>query len=145
MKRPWPTPPLPEAAPAKLIIRVLLDEGVPVSVARVFEGCGHVAIRHADVLAPGSGDLLVARAAQVNDATLIAIDKDMKRITGRYGEADPKFQLLNVIKIGCSEPLAAARIEQAMELIELEWRFRCQQRGRRLYIEIGPHWIRTHR
>lgn len=145
MKRPWLTTPPLRAAAEQPVFRVLLDEGVPVSVARTFEQSGYEAIRHGDVLAPGSDDFLVAKAAQVNEATLIAIDKDMKRIAGRYGMADSKFERLNVIKIGCSEPLAAARIGQAMDLITLEWRYRCELRGRRLYIEIGPHWIRTYR
>ena len=127
------------------VFRVLLDEGVPVSVGKAFESRGYQAILHGDVLAPGVSDFRVAAAAITASAVLIAIDNDMKRIAGRYGSADPKYARLNLIKIGCSEPRAASRIRQAMSLTELEWRFVCEKAARRLYLEIGPHYIKTFR
>lgn len=125
--------------------RVLLDEGVPVSVGKVFEARGYEAIRHGSLLPPGASDSRVATAALVASAILIAIDNDMKRIAGRYGSTDPRFARLNLIKIACSEPQSASRTEQAMSFIELEWRFACEKAARRLYLEIGSHHLRTFR
>ena len=89
------------------ILSVLLDEGVPISVARAFEEKGYQAIRHGDLLSPSVSDLRVATAAMTASAVLIAIDNDMKRIAGRYGSSDPRFSRLNLIKIACPEPQAA--------------------------------------
>lgn len=127
------------------LLRVFLDEGVPVSVGAVFEESGYRAIRHGESLPQGASDFRVATAAQLAGAVLVAIDNDMKRLAGRYGSADPRYTTLNLIKIACSEPLAASRTKQAMSLIELEWRFACEKPSRRLYLEIGPHHIRTFR
>ena len=125
--------------------RVLLDEGVPVSVRDVFESFGYDVIRQQEVLPPGSTDLLVARTAQINKSVLVATDKDMLKIAGRYGRTDPKFKDLSLIKIGCPEPMAAARLSQAMSLIELEWNYSCEKISRKLYVEIGQHFLRTYR
>lgn len=125
--------------------RVLLDEGVPISVKKVFESFGYEAIRQQDVVYQGAGDLLVARAAKLNKAVLVAIDKDMKAITGRYGKSDPKFSDLGLIKIGCPEPLAAQRLAQAMSFVELEWAYSCEKVARKIYIEIGAQYLRTFR
>ena len=125
--------------------RVLLDEGVPVSVSRVFEANGYQAISHRALLAPGVSDYRVAMAALAASAVLIAIDNDMKRLSGRYGSTDPRFARLDLIKIACPEPQAASRIEQAMSFIELEWRFACEKASRRLYLDVGRHHLRTFR
>ncbi|MFC6048045.1 DUF5615 family PIN-like protein [Methylobacterium hispanicum] len=144
MKRQSLTLPQPEADVSDPF-RVLLDESVPVSVAALLRRLNYEAILHGDVLFQGADDALVAKTALLNHAILIAIDKDMKRIAGRYGMADQKFQKLHLIKLGCPEPMAASRIEQALDLILLEWSYCCEKPSRRLYIEIGPHWIRTFR
>lgn len=120
-----------------LALRVLLDEGVPVSVGKVFEAKGYQALSHGPLLAPGLSDHRVAAAALAASAVLVAIDNDMKRISGRYGSTDPKFAHLNLIKIACPEPQAASRLEQAMSFIELEWRFACEKAARRLYLDTA--------
>lgn len=143
LKRQSRTTPQPKIDASEL--RVLLDEGVPISVKEVFESFGYKVIRQQDVLPQGASDLLVARTARLNEAVLVATDKDMSRIAGRYGRADDRFSDLSLIKIGCPEPLAAQRLAQAMSLIEHEWKYSCEKAARKLYIEIGGHFLRTYR
>jgi len=78
---------------------------------------------------------------------LLAIDPDMKAFPKRYGisKGSPRYASLSLIWIGCNEVLAAKRLEQAMSLIEHEWKFSEEKASRRLWIEIGPHHIRTMR
>lgn len=92
-------------------------------------------------------DPIVCAAAIANDAILVAVDADMKRLARRYGATPTtgRFESLNLIWIGCNGPLASKRAEQAMSLIEHEWKFSAAKAARRLWIEIGPHHIRTYR
>ena len=127
--------------------RVLLDEGVPDSIGRVFEQRGHTVIYHRDVLTQGAPDEVVCGAALSNDAILIAVDGDMKRLAKRYGSApsSARFARLNLIRIGCNGNLGAQRADQAMSLIEHEWAFSGLKTARRLWVDIAPHYIRSHR
>lgn len=127
--------------------RVLLDASVPDSVGGVFSNRGHTVIFHREVLVEGTADEIVCAAALRNDAILVAVDHDMTRLVKRYGMAPntARFERLNLIRVGCNGILGSQRTEQAMGLIEHEWDF-CQEKvARRLWIDIGPHYIRTHR
>jgi predicted nuclease of predicted toxin-antitoxin system len=127
--------------------RVLLDAGVPDSVGHVFEQRGHTVIFHREVLTEGAPDEVVCFAALTNEAILIAVDGDMKRLAKRYGAAEthPRLTRLNLIRIGCNPVLAAQRVDQSMSLIEHEWAFSEAKTARRLWVDIGPHFVRTNR
>lgn len=120
---------------------------MPDSVAGVFRRHGYVTILHRDVLAEKTPDDVVATTAINNAAILVAIDPDMKSFPKRFGisHGSPRFASLSIIRICCNEIQAAHRIEQAMGLIEYEWSVSEEKTARRLWIEIGPHHIRTNR
>lgn len=128
-------------------LRVFLDAGAPESVGHVFAQRGHTVIYHREILPERSPDDIVCAAALANDAILIAVDGDMKRLAKRYGSTptSARFARLNLIRIGCNGALTAQRVDQAMSLIEHEWAFSEAKTARRLWIDIGPHLIRTHR
>jgi len=126
---------------------VLLDASVPDSVATVFINRGHNVILHRDVLPEATPDEVVCTTALKNDAILVALDNDMKRIAKRYG-ANPvntRFARLHLIRIGCNGILGAQRTEQAMSLIEHEWAFTKEKVARRMWIDVEPHSLRSHR
>ncbi len=127
--------------------RVLLDEGAPDSIGRVFDSYGHFVIYHREVLDQGVADTVVCAAAVNNDAILIAVDGDMKRLAKRYGTAQisGRFERLNMIWIGCNGPLSSKRADQAMSFIQHEWDFSQAKSARRMWVEIGPHHLRTFR
>jgi hypothetical protein len=52
---------------------------------------------------------------------------------------------LSVIRLCCNETQAAHRVRQAMTLIEHEWRFVRAKTARRLWVDVGPHYMRTNR
>lgn len=130
----------------KLHLRTLLDAGVPDSVGHVFSSHGHIVIHYRDVLIDGAKDEVVCATALENSAILVAVDGDMKRLPKRYGAPQAeRFNGLSIIRLCCNETLASKRLDQAMSLIEHEWQYREAKAARRLWVEIGPHSIRTHR
>lgn len=128
-------------------LRAFLDAGVPDSVGETLRADHHFVILHREVLPEGSPDELVCAAALENKAILVAIDGDMKQMAKRYG-VTPKgerFNRLHIIRLCCPENLAAQRLEQALSLIEHEWRFTKAKAARRLWVDVATHYIRSHR
>lgn len=130
-----------------LKLRLMLDEGAPVPVAAPFLARGHQVIYHAEVLEPGAKDGVVCYTAMINKAVLIVVDRDMKQLAKRFGAADKdnKFPRLNLIYVSCNEVLAAKRLDHAMSFIENEWSVACQKAARRMWVDIGPHCLRSYR
>jgi predicted nuclease of predicted toxin-antitoxin system len=130
-------------------LTVLLDEGTPAPVANPFTLNGHRVIHFHEVLTRGEGvqDAVVAAMAIQNDAALIAVDPDLKRLMRRFGSTadNARFKSLNLIWLSCNPVMATKRIEQAMSFIEHEWEFACGKRARRLWIDIGSHRMATYR
>jgi predicted nuclease of predicted toxin-antitoxin system len=118
---------------------------VPAAVGRVFELHGYELIPFTAVLQTGSPDVVVCRAAEANDAVLIAFDKDMKAIARRLGISGARFKRLNLIHFQCPEPQAANRLVEAISLIEHEWNWCQAKAARRIHISIGSQVIRTFR
>jgi predicted nuclease of predicted toxin-antitoxin system len=130
-----------------LKLKVLLDEGVPISVGEVCAKRGYDVLYFGDVLIPGSKDEVVCEAALKNEAILIAIDGDMKIYARKYTSSlnGDRFKNLHVIRLVCNEVIASKRIEQAFDLLELEWRFATALAARRMWVDIQKERIQTHR
>jgi predicted nuclease of predicted toxin-antitoxin system len=122
-----------------------LDEGVPRSVGRAFESCGHAVIYLEQAVERGSTDPIVAIAAQANDCILIALDGDMREIAKKNGVSNSRYKKLSLIKLSCNETQAANRILQFMKLIESEWHISEEKFSRRLFIDISDSRITIYR
>jgi predicted nuclease of predicted toxin-antitoxin system len=106
---------------ARPVLRLFLDEGVPDSVGHTFMEAGHEVAFLNKMMARGSSDHLVCVIADINNAILVALDGDMKRIAQGYGIGGRKFLKLGLIKLSCFEPDAADRVRAAMTLIEASY------------------------
>lgn len=128
-------------------LRTLLDAGVPDSVGGVLREFGHMVILHREVLGEKSPDDVVCAAAIHNRAILVAIDRDMTQMAKRYGVTPRgrRFDTLNLIRLCCRESQTAVRLRQGMSLIEHEWNYADAKRARRLWVDVGDHFLRTHR
>lgn len=127
-------------------LRLFLDEGVPDSVGHAFMEAGHDVAFLNKMLARGSADQLVCAIADINDAILVALDGDMKRIAQGYGIGARTFLRMGLIKLSCFEPDAARRVREAMSLIEHEWAFsEGTPNKRRIFVEISATVIRSFR
>ena len=112
----------------------------------MFVSHGHELIPFESVVARGSRDELVCIAAEANDAILVAFDNDMKQMARRHGVTPARFKRLHLLKFECDEPMAANRLEEAMSLLEHEWKtLGLRQATRRLFLVIGKQVLRTHR
>lgn len=126
-------------------LRFMLDASAPESVAKAIEAAGHVAIRHNDVLAESTPDIVVCETAIANDAILVAVDADIKQLTKRFGNQNDRLKKLSMVLISCNSVMAAKRLTQAMSIIELEWRVSQQKVSSRLWLEIANHRFTTYR
>ena|SRR5215210_6800142 len=126
-------------------LRLFLDEGVPDSVGHAFMEAGHEVAFLNKELARGSSDHLVCAIADINNAILIALDGNMKRIAQGYGVGSGKYLKLGLIKLSCFEPDAAMRVRAAMTLIEHEWNVTAAKEGRRIFVEISDKVMRSFR
>jgi predicted nuclease of predicted toxin-antitoxin system len=127
------------------VLRLFLDEGVPDSVGQILIEAGHQVAFLNKTTARGASDQLVCVIADVNNAILVALDGDMKRIAQGHGVGSRKFLRLGLIKLSCWEPDAADRVRAAMSLIEHEWSLTEGKEGRRIFVEISDTVIRTFR
>jgi predicted nuclease of predicted toxin-antitoxin system len=116
-------------------------------VAEPFANRNHRVIYHHEVLDSGAKDDVVAATAILNDAILIAVDADMKRLVRRFGSPNnsEKYKKLHLIFLSCDQVLAAKRLEHAMSFVETEWRVTCEKAARRLWLDIGPHRLTSYR
>ena len=71
----------------------------------------------------------------------------MRQLAKRFGAPDEnnKFPRLNLIYVCCNEVLAIKRLYHAMSFIENEWDVTCEKVARRLWVDIGPHYLRSYR
>ena len=129
-------------------LRFFVDQCVPESVARTLEEHGHEAIRLRERIAPDSPDTLVAAVAQANDAILVTMDGDFKRIAAGHGVGSRRYRRLSLLRFErCRESRTAGRLGQAMSLVEHEWDFGARREPgvRRMFVVITESTIRTHR
>lgn len=128
-------------------LRFFLDEGVPNAVGLVLEKARHKVhyLNRGDLLPRGSPDQLVCALAVQNGAILVAMDSDMRTIARGSGVVGSVYARLNLLKLSCAEPDAAARVREALSLIEHEWHVNEGAAGRRLFIEVKTSVIRTNR
>ena len=125
----------------------LLDAGVSDSVRSVLRQRGHTVILHREILPEQTPDFVVAATALANDAILVAVDGDMRRIVRRYGvrAGGTKLDRLSLLHLCCKETQAAKRLDHAMTLVEHEWTISREKHARRMWVEIAEHHIRTFR
>lgn len=129
-------------------MRFFVDQCVPESVADTIENHGYEAIRLRDRIAPDSPDSLVAAVSEANDAILVTMDGDFKKMASSHGVGSSRYRRLSLLRFEkCRESRAAQRLEDAMSLIEHEWKFGAgrRPRERRMFVVITDSSIRTHR
>jgi predicted nuclease of predicted toxin-antitoxin system len=128
---------------APLVLRVFIDQCVPASAGAAFKQCGHEVTYLREKIATNSPDPLVAAVAEANDAILVSLDADFRKIAKRHGVGRREFRKLSLIKLSCRESRCFERIVEAMSLIVHEWILAQESKDRRLFIEIMDSVIRT--
>lgn len=124
-------------------MKFMLDENVPAAVHRLLSDRGFEVALSRDAVGQGEPDPVVAAAAQINNAILVSIDRDMRRIQRQLSSGnEARFPTLDLLLLACPEPLAARRIEKFLPIIEAEWnRIATNGFDERLRIELGEKRI----
>lgn len=126
-------------------LRVFVDQCVPDSAGHAFLDAGHEVQFLRERLATSSDDLLVAAVALANEAILLSLDRDFKKIATRLQFSQRKLRTLSLIKLSCRESQAKSRLALGMSLIEHEYDVMLATPGARLFIEVQKDCIRTYR
>ncbi len=124
----------------------MLDEMVPVSVARTLRQNGHTAEFIRDYTPPGSPDPLVATISEEMKVVLVSFDGDFQKIAPRVPDGQRRrFKRLSRIWMRCSEYQSAQRLERALPLIESEYTLAQTLPDLRMIIWLANEYIRTNR
>ena len=120
------------------------DQNVPDSVGNFLLAAGHGLTRLRDAMATTTEDQIIAVACSASGNVLISHDTDFKGVAKRLMISQRQYRKsLHRIHLGCPEPMAAARMKDALSLIEAEWLL--VQEDRPLVIEIRDRSIKTFR
>lgn len=93
-----------------------------------------------------SPDPMVAAVGDMEGAILVSCDHDFDAIAPRILKGmRSRFRRLSRLSIRCAEYHAARRVEEAMELIELEYRTAQARADKRMFIVIQTTGIKTNR
>lgn len=93
-----------------------------------------------------SPDPVVATVGDMEGAILVSCDRDFDAIAPRILKGmRSRFRRLSRISIRCAEYHASRRVEEAMELVELEYRTARSRPDKRIFIEIQATGIKTNR
>jgi predicted nuclease of predicted toxin-antitoxin system len=124
----------------------ILDENVPRDVADMLLGHGHTAVFIRDYAPPGSPDPLVATVAEQLNAVLISFDGDFQHIAPRVPRGQrSRFKSLSRIWMRCVEPEGAGRLEQALSLVETEFKLAQGKSDKRMLMWVASSYMRTDR
>ena len=97
-------------------------------------------------MATDTPDQVVATVGDMEGAILVSCDHDFDAIAPRILKGmRARFRKLSRISIRCAEYHAARRLEEAMELIELEYRVAQTRPDKRIFIVIQATGIKTNR
>ena len=116
-------------APAA-VIRFLLDNNVPDSVARFLRERGHDVELVREVMAADAKDPVVAVAAIESQRVLVSWDKDFNH--QRFQQ--PRHRALSRIGMSCPEPDGATRLAQLIDVVEFTY---ARANGSPILIRIG--------
>jgi hypothetical protein len=120
---------------AKGALPFFMDNCVADSVGKALQAAGHDVVFLRDCMPTDTKDPVVVVACTESARILVSHDKDFKQIAKTLSVSKKKSKKLHRIALCCPEPAAAARIKEALSLIEWEWS-RCGRGKTQLSIEI---------
>jgi len=124
---------------------ILIDENMPASFAKFFEGRGYTVIRVGNALPAGSPDVSVAAAALARGAVLVTLDSDFRRLKKTPEGIRGRLQKADRIYIrGCSHVQALTRIEVLIETIEAEYKL-VKAKDKKFFFQINAETYTVNR
>ena len=128
----------------RVVIPFFTDQNVPDSVGLKLIEAGHGVVRLREVMDTDTADPVIAIACATCGQVLISHDTDFRQIAKRLRVTQRQYHTaLHRIQLRCPEPRSAARIIEALSLIEAEWRL--ARPDRPMVIEIAEQSMRIMR
>lgn len=123
---------------------LILDEGVPSSVAQFFRSQDFVTAAVQEYLAPGTPDPVIATATDHLGAMLVSQDRDFKKIARRIPEGNrQRLRRMSRLSLTCKAPQAVNRLERYIDHIKVEISQAATRSDRRVFIEVGDRILRV--
>lgn len=118
-------------------MRLLIDQNVPDAVARCLRQRGHEVMLVRELLGRSSPDQLIAITADFEGIIVVTMDKDFTRFRTLIPEGSlGRFKAgSGAIRIATDEAIAAARLENQMDIIEFYFD-RATRQGKRMHIRV---------
>lgn len=130
----------------KPCIPFFTDQNVADSAGNALRDAGHQLTRLREVMLTTTVDPVIAVACAKTGHVLVSHDKDFRQVAKRLNITQREHQKsLHRIDLRCGEPIAAARLQDAMALIEAEWAALPEDGSRPMVIEIRKDSIVTRR
>lgn len=123
-------------------IPFFMDHCVPASTSKLLVAAGHDVILLKDCMPTDTKDPVIAIACAENARVLVTHDKDFKQISKKLNIVKREFALLHRVSMRCDDPLSAARMQDALSLIEWEWD-RCGCGTQQMIIEVTNATIKV--
>ncbi|MGK2961841.1 MAG: DUF5615 family PIN-like protein [Gemmatimonadaceae bacterium] len=122
---------------------LLIDENVPLSVAKLFIARGHDVRFVRDLLAAGSADPVVAAIGDRLSAIVVTWDRDFERLVSRMPEGNrTRFRRLGRISFRCNEVKGRQLLEKWIEMIEFQYERALSGADFRMMVQIQESGIK---
>jgi hypothetical protein len=129
------------------LIPFLIDENVPVSVARFLEERGHQVVHVRDILPRGTADQIVALVADEQGSIIVTWNaKDFERLVRQVPEGGrQRFRSASRLTFKCNEAHGLRLITEHISWIEFEWAEARRRPNPRVMLEIGESYRKSWR
>jgi predicted nuclease of predicted toxin-antitoxin system len=122
---------------------LLIDENVPMSVARFLTERGHD-VRHVrDLLPGGTPDPVIATIGDRLSAIVVTWDRDFETLARRVPEGNrARFRRLGRMSFRCNEARGRQLLEKWIGHIEFHFAFACQNEDARMIVQIQESGVK---
>jgi predicted nuclease of predicted toxin-antitoxin system len=122
---------------------LLIDENVPVSVAKLFEERGHEVRYVRDLLPAATPDPVIAAIGDRLSAVVVTWDRDFERLVKRIPEGNrTRFRRLGRISFRCNEVRGRELLLRWIEMIELHYARAQQDPDIRMLVQIQESGVK---
>ena len=125
------------AAERRPRMRLLIDENVPLSIAKFFKERGHEVLHVRDLLPAGTPDPVLATIGDRLSAIIVTWDRDFDNLVRRIPDGNKaRFRRLGRITFSCNAANARALIEKWITSVEFHYSQAIDDSDIRMMVQI---------
>lgn len=128
------------------LMRFLLDQNVPNSVAVALRALDHDVLLVREILPTDASDPLVGTAAEQDNRVLVSLDRDFQKLDPQRPDGHrARFRRLSRIWLRCAPARCADRVRLFIREIEWEERAHAEQSLLKMNLHLFENGFKTHR